>query len=159
MNAYELLLEHLRNITGGKDVITPQQLERVVPVSEKQQCVLRKRGDFPIPFTMLGRRVHYSIHDVANHLLDSQKAQNQATASQEPTLKPVATGSRTSSPVKNLSHLFTFSTFFERVTKEANFLNTLQQSLDVHQREERAKELSNKLTTKKEVQSKKKRTI
>lgn len=160
MSAYELLLEHLRNITLGKDVITPQELTRVVPVSEKQQCVMRKRGDFPIPFTMIGRRVHYSIHDVANHLLNgSKKAPNQATAGQDVTLKPVATGSRSSSPVKNLSHLFTFSTFFERVTKEANFLNALQQSLDVHQREERKDDLTNQLTHKEEVKEKVRKRI
>ena len=47
----------------------------------------------------------------------------------------------------------------EKITKEANFLNALQQSLDVHQREERAKELSNKLPIKEEVKVKKKKPI
>lgn len=151
MSAYQLALEHLRNITQGQAVITPQQLERVVPISEKQQCVMRKRGDFPIPFQMIGRRVHYSIFDVANHLVyGSTQAVNQAPKEQT-ALKPVANGSRTKAQVKNLSHLFTFSTFLDKVTKEAEFLSTLQKGLEQHQREQREEELKSKLQPKEEV--------
>lgn len=162
MNTYENLLSYLRNLTDNKEVMTPAQLEKVVGVSAKQQCVLRKRGDFPIPFKNMGRSIYYSIHDVAKHLLDGpQNAPEQATTAQTPALKPVATGSRTNAPVKNLSHLFTFTTLLDKITNEAKLLVNLRDSLEVHQREQREKELIKELSKipKNEVIKKKKRTV
>lgn len=159
MNTYENIVIYLRSVADGRDLMNSIQLQKITGWSKKAQHDRRKKGTFPFPYQNNGRLFFYSIYDVANFLFNgSQNTPKQATEATTSTMKPIAKGSR-STNADDFSHIFTFATFFERVTKEANFLNTLQQSLDVHQREERAKELTNKLAKKEEVKIKRKRTI
>ena len=158
MNTYENLVIYLRSVADGRDLMNSIQLQKITGWSKKAQHDRRKKGTFPFPYQNNGRLFFYSIYDVANFLLNgSQNTPKQAIEVQSSTMKPVAKGSK--SNADDFSHVFTFATFFEKITKEANFLNSLQQSLDVHQREERAKELSNKLPIKEEVKVKKKKPI
>lgn len=158
MNTFENVVIYLRSVADGKELMNSIQLEKITGWSKKAQHDRRRKGTFPFPYQTNGRLFFYSIYDVANFLLNgSQNAPKQAIEAQSSTLKPVAKGSR--SNADDFSHLFTFSTFFERVTKEANFLNALQQSLDVHQREERKDDLTNQLTHKEEVKDKGRKRI
>lgn len=158
MNTFENVVIYLRSVADGKELMNSIQLEKITGWSKKAQHDRRRKGTFPFPYQTNGRLFFYSIYDVANFLLNgSQNAPKQAIEAQSSTLKPVAKGSR--SNADDFSHVFTFATFFERVTKEANFLNALQQSLDVHQREERKDDLTNQLTHKEEVKDKGRKRI
>ena len=160
MNTFENIVIYLRSVADGKELMNSIQLEKVTGWSKKAQHDRRRKGTFPFPFQSNGRLFFYSIYDVANFLLNGSQSQpQQATAAPAaPAMKAIAKGSR-STNADDFSHVFTFATFFERVTKEANFLNALQQSLDVHQREERKDDLTNQLTHKEEVKDKGRKRI
>ena len=141
MNTYEYTLTYLRSVADGRELMNSKQLEKVTGWSKKAQHDRRKKGTFPFPYQSNGRLFFYSIYDVANYILNiSKNGQNQVAQVQTSTMKPVEKGIR-STNADDFSHVFTFSTFFENITKEANFLNALQQSLGAYKKEEREKEL------------------
>lgn len=166
MNTFENIVIYLRSVADGKELMNSIQLEKVTGWSKKAQHDRRRKGTFPFPYQNNGRLFFYSIYDVANFLLNGSQSQpQQATAAPAapaaptaPAMKAIAKGSR-STNADDFSHAFTFATFLEKVTKEANFLNALQQSLDVHQREERKDDLTNQLTHKEEVKDKGRKRI
>ena len=71
MEAKKDLLEYLETKYGNK-FITPKQLSQEIPVSPKQQSLLRKKEQFPIKHKNIGKNVFYSIYSVASFLLDDE---------------------------------------------------------------------------------------
>ncbi len=69
------LLEHLRKITGGKSLMTTDQLEAETGFLTHQQAKWRMEKEFPIPHKKIGKRVYYSIYDVADFIAGGQKVE------------------------------------------------------------------------------------
>ena len=63
------IIDYLKIKSGGKLVMTPEQLEQEIGISTKQQSVLRTQKRFPIPHKKVGRSVLYSILHIADFLI------------------------------------------------------------------------------------------
>lgn len=61
-------LVDLRKIFPDKTYLSPQDLARVLGISDKQQHNLRKAGDLDIPMKQIGRRLYITIYDLAEYL-------------------------------------------------------------------------------------------
>ena len=96
------IIDYLKIKTGGKLVMTPQQLEQEIGISTKQQSVLRTQQRFPIPHKQIGRSVLYSILHIADFLIAGEvyMAPNKKY---EPKPAPKISRSKSS---QDLSHLF-----------------------------------------------------
>ncbi|WP_333842015.1 hypothetical protein [Limnohabitans sp.] len=62
------LVAYLRTRSGGKEVLTPKQLEPILGISVKQQSLLRKENKLGFPYLTIGGKILYSIHAVAEML-------------------------------------------------------------------------------------------
>jgi hypothetical protein len=62
------LVAYLRTRSGGREVLTPKQLEPILGISAKQQSLLRKENKLKIPYLVVGGKILYSIHAVADML-------------------------------------------------------------------------------------------
>ncbi len=62
------LVAYLRTRSGGKEVLTPKQLEPILGISIKQQSLLRKENKLGFPYLTIGGKILYSIHAVAEML-------------------------------------------------------------------------------------------
>jgi hypothetical protein len=62
------LVAYLRTRSGGKEVLTPKQLEPILGISVKQQSLLRKENKLGFPHLTIGGKILYSIHSVAEML-------------------------------------------------------------------------------------------
>ncbi len=62
------LVAYLRTRSGGKEVLTPKQLEPILGISVKQQSLLRKENKLGFPHLTIGGKILYSIHAVAEML-------------------------------------------------------------------------------------------
>lgn len=62
------LVAYLRTRSGGKEVLTPKQLEPILGISVKQQSLLRKENKLGFPHLTIGGKILYSIHAVADML-------------------------------------------------------------------------------------------
>ncbi|MDH0362194.1 hypothetical protein [Comamonas aquatica] len=159
MRTYEDTVTYLRALADGRELLNTKHLTILFGWSVRAQTRKRETGTLPFPFRQIGRLYFSTIYDVANFIFyGSQNTPKQAIEDQTSKLKPVAKGSR-STNADDFSHLFTFATFLERVTKEAAFLNRLQQGLEEYQREERKYDLTGKLIDKEEVKDKGRKRI
>lgn len=73
------LVAYLRTRSGGKEVLTPKQLEPILGISVKQQSLLRKENKLGFPHLTIGGKILYSIHAVAEML--TRPASSEITAS------------------------------------------------------------------------------
>ena len=62
------LVAYLRTRSGGREVLTPKQLEPILGISAKHQSLLRKENKLKIPYLVVGGKILYSIHAVAEML-------------------------------------------------------------------------------------------
>lgn len=132
MDAYEAIIVDLKHRTNGKELITPEQLSHVLPISAKQQSKLRKEHAFPIKHTNIGSKVFYSIYLVANFLAygEEQEQTSSPQVEQEVKTKTRKTRAKVSdSGVTNLSHLFNLRAFASNVQAEIERLQTLHEFL------------------------------
>ena len=119
------IIDYLKIKTGGKLVMTPEQLEQEIGISTKQQSVLRTQARFPIPHKKMGRSVLYSIIHIADFLIDGE-VYTAPNKKYEP--KPAPKISRSKSN-QDLSHLFILNAFTSNLELQANSILQLSQSL------------------------------
>lgn len=62
------LVAYLRIHSGGKEVLTPKQLQPILGLSVKHQSILRKENKLGFPHLTIGGKILYSIHAVAEML-------------------------------------------------------------------------------------------
>lgn len=62
------LVAYQRTRSGGREVLTPKQLEPILGISAKHQSLLRKENKLKIPYLLVGGKILYSIHAVADLL-------------------------------------------------------------------------------------------
>lgn len=119
------IIDYLKIKTGGVLVMTPQQLEREIGISTKQQSLLRTQKRFPIPHKQMGRSVLYSIIHIADFLIDGE-VYTAPNKKYEP--KPAPKMSRSKSS-QDLSHLFILRAFTANLELQANQILQLSQTL------------------------------
>lgn len=119
------IIDYLKIKTGGKLMMTPEQLEAEIGISTKQQSVLRTQERFPIPHKKIGRCVLYSIIHIADFLVDGE-VYTAPSKKYEP--KPAPKISRSKSN-QDLSHLFILNAFTSNLEMQANSILQLSQSL------------------------------
>ncbi|WP_186193528.1 hypothetical protein [Burkholderia gladioli] len=131
MDAYEAIISDLKIRTNGKELITPEQLSHVLPISAKQQSHLRKNNAFPIKHVNLGSKVFYSVHLVANFLAYGEEQETQSTpiVKQEVKTRPARTRKTKDSSTVDMSHLFNLRAFASNVQSEIQRLQTLHDFL------------------------------
>ncbi len=122
----EQIIDYLKIKSGGKLVMTPEQLEQEIGISTKQQSVLRTQKRFPIPHKKVGRSVLYSILHIADFLIDGE-VYTAPNEKYEPKRDPKV--SRNKSSV-DLSHLFLLRAFTANLEMQANSILQLSQSLN-----------------------------
>lgn len=96
------LVAYLRTRSGGREVLTPKQLEPILGISVKHQSVLRKENKLKIPYLVVGGKILYSIHAVADML--TRPAENEP-APAKPTKIEKATSGKTKTEDKWRSSL------------------------------------------------------
>ena len=120
------IVDYLKGRSGGKLVMTPEQLEQEIGISTKQQSVLRTQTRFPIPHKKIGRSVYYSILHIADFLMDGEvyTAPNKKYEPKPPPPKTIRSKSN-----QDLSHLFLLGFFTANLEKQANQMLQLSQYL------------------------------
>ena len=119
------IVDYLKGRSGGKLVMTPEQLEQEIGISTKQQSVLRTQTRFPIPHKKIGRSVYYSILHIADFLIDGEVyTAPRKKYEPKPPPKPLRTKSN-----QDLSHLFLLGFFTANLEKQANQMLQLSQYL------------------------------
>ena len=96
------LVAYLRTRSGGREVLTPKQLEPILGISVKHQSLLRKQNKLVIPHLVVGGKILYSIHAVADML--TRPAENEPVAT-KPTQSENPRSSKTKSEDKWRSSL------------------------------------------------------
>ena len=119
------IIDYLKIKSGGKLVMTPEQLEQEIGISTKQQSVLRTQKRFPIPHKKVGRSVLYSILHIADFLIVGE-VYTEPNKKYEP--KPAPKISRSKSN-QDLSHLFLLRAFTTNLEMQANSILQLSQNL------------------------------
>lgn len=51
------LVAYLRTRSGGREVLTPKQLEPILGISAKHQSLLRKENKLKIPYLLVGGKI------------------------------------------------------------------------------------------------------
>jgi hypothetical protein len=126
VDAEASLVEYLKSKAGGKLMMSPKQLALELPVSEKQQSVLRKQQAFPIGSQEIGGKIFYSVYDVAAFIVRGKvtnaAGHSESTVRQQAdTPKPQKRGAKTQ-PIADMSHLFNLRSFVAHVQHEAESL-------------------------------------
>lgn len=119
------IIDYLKDKSGGKLVMTPEQLEQEIGITTKQQSVLRTQTRFPIPHKKVGRSVYYSIIHIADFLIDGE-VYTQPNKKYEPKTQANTLRSKSN---QDLSHLFLLGFFAANLEKKANQLLQLSQYL------------------------------
>ena len=123
------MFDYLLKLSNGQLLLSPEQLEKVIGISAKQQSAHRTAGTFPIKFKKIGKLVFYAINDVVDYMLngESQTAPKQPKAIIEPIVK---TGMKKSSkPVQSVSHIFAMKAFASVLKEESQQLLQLSDNL------------------------------
>lgn len=120
------IIDYLKIKSGGKLVMTPEQLEQEIGISAKQQSVLRTQKRFPIPHKKVGRSVLYSILHIADFLIEGE-VYTAPNKKYEPKRDPKVSRSKSS---VDLSHLFLLRAFTANLEMQANSILQLSQSLN-----------------------------
>ncbi len=82
------LVAYLRTRSGGKEVLTPKQLEPILGISIKQQSLLRKENKLGFPYLTIGGKILYSIHAVAEMLTRPAPSQPSPTGTAKTEKQP-----------------------------------------------------------------------
>lgn len=123
--------------------MTPAQLAEEIPISAKQQSVLRKNNTFPIPYKKIGSKVYYSIYHVAEFLISGETSSHDEELPSPEPVKPKAKKQvLQKGNTVDLSHLFNLRAFVAHIQHEAQALTTLA---DTMQRYEKSYTLKQKL--------------
>ncbi len=134
MELHAQLVDYLKTKTDGKFLMTPEQLEAEIGISEKQQSKLRKENNFPIPWKPVGRNVFYSIYHVADFLLSGEVKQEEAPVAEpvkEKPIKPkVLQPVKSKTPVQDLSFLAKMKFLAAHVQEQATELQSLADNLN-----------------------------
>lgn len=96
------LVAYLRTRSGGREVLTPKQLEPILGISAKHQSLLRKENKLKIPYLVVGGKILYSIHAVADML--TRPAENEPAPAKNTKVEK-ATSSKTKAEDKWRSNL------------------------------------------------------
>lgn len=137
------MFNYLLQQSNGQLLLSPEQLEKVIGISAKQQSVLRTENKFPIKFSKVGKLVFYSISDVIEYLLNGV---NQQIEEEKPRdkIKEVV-GNRKSKVVKDVSNIFMMKSFATVLYEEGQQLMNLSDNLNKYAN---SFELHQKLTLK-----------
>lgn len=134
------LVDYLRK-KAGTNFMTPAQLSEEIPVSAKQQSVLRKRHDFPIAWQEFNGRIHYSVFDIARFILHGEAtakppASEVASTPRKKTDKPIVRKSKAGSSIEtvDMSHLFNLKMFVNHLRDEAAKLAELADDLTQYEK-------------------------
>jgi len=100
------LVEYLRVKAGEKLLMTPEQLEKEIGISAKQQSVLRNNKTFPIKSRKIGRNIFYSVIDIAKFLSEGE-TDEVVVSKKEPTQQKLT---KSKNP-HDLSHVFLLRSF------------------------------------------------
>jgi hypothetical protein len=154
METREHLVEYLRG--KYKQALTPKQLEQEIPISTKQQSLLRQEKRFPIVHTNVGKSIYYSIYAVADFLLSDGEEEVQKPSKkvvQDVPTKAKRRITNDGSRVQNLSHLFNMRGFVANLEQQKTNIDSLILFFNTKiQHDELQQELSNnevKTTSKK----------
>jgi len=116
------LIEYLRGKYGN--TLTPKQLSQEIPVSAKQQSLLRQANKFPIKHKNIGKNVYYSIYSVASFLLDDEvKEEPIITTSKQST--PKKQSKLADSNIADLSCIFNMKGFVAKLEQQQSNINNL----------------------------------
>lgn len=147
------LVAYLRTRSGGREVLTPKQLEAILGISAKHQSLLRKENKLKIPYLVVGGKILYSIHAVAEML--TRPAENKPEPA-KPTKREKPTSSKTKAEDKwrsnlkvpssqpiNMSQALLRAFILNNIQAEISSLTALTQELQAIQN---AEELRSNLT-------------
>jgi hypothetical protein len=147
------LVAYLRTRSGGREVLTPKQLEPILGISAKHQSLLRKENKLKIPYLVVGGKILYSIHAVAEML--TRPAENKPEPA-KPTKHEKPTSSKTKAEDKwrsnlkvpssqpiNMSQALLRAFILNNIQAEISSLTALTQELQAIQN---AEELRSNLT-------------
>lgn len=153
------LVAYLRTRSGGREVLTPKQLEPILGISAKHQSLLRKENKLKIPYLVVGGKILYSIHAVAEML--TRPAENKPEPA-KPTKHEKPTSSKTKAEDKwrsnlkvpssqpiNMSQALLRAFILNNIQAEISSLTALTQELQAIQN---AEELRSNLTKKSHYQ-------
>lgn len=84
------LVAYLRTRSGGREVLTPKQLELILGISAKHQSLLRKENKLKIPYLVVGGKILYSIHAVADML--TRPAENEPASAKTTKVEKATSG-------------------------------------------------------------------
>lgn len=155
MDAKKEMITYLRG-KYQKEVITPKQLQNEIPISIKQQSLLRQEGRFPFKFVKIGKNVFYPIFAVADFLVDGEQVEVKEV---EKELPPQTEFKQTKQKIKksderveDLSYLFNMRGFVANlVSQQENITNLINYFTTKINYEELKAELSTKNKTKDKV--------
>ena len=161
------LVAYLRTRSGGREVLTPKQLEPILGISAKHQSLLRKENKLKIPYLVVGGKILYSIHAVADML--TKPAENEP-APAKPTTVEKATSGKTkaedkwrsnlkvpSSQPVNMSQALLRAFVLNNIQAEISSLTTLTKELQALQLTEELRDALNKKPDGSGIESKSKR--
>lgn len=140
------LVAYLRTRSGGKEVLTPKQLEPILGISVKHQSLLRKENKLGFPHLTIGGKILYSIHAVADMLtkpaISEITASKPAKSEKTTTSKPKAEDKWRSSlkvpssqPI-NMSQALLRAFILDSIQAEISSLTVLTKELQAVQRAE-----------------------
>lgn len=140
------LVAYLRTRSGGREVLTPKQLEPILGISAKQQSLLRKENKLKIPYLVVGGKILYSIHAVADMLTrpaDIEPVPAKITKTEKTTANKTKAADKWRSSLKapssqpvNMSQALLRAFILKNIHAEISSLNVLTQELQTLQNAE-----------------------
>lgn len=147
------LVAYLRTRSGGREVLTPKQLEPILGISAKHQSLLRKENKLKIPYLVVGGKILYSIHAVAEMLtrpVENKPEPAKPTKQEKPTSSKTKAEDKWRSNLKvpssqpiNMSQALLRAFILNNIQAEISSLTALTQELQAIQN---AEELRSNLT-------------
>ena len=140
------LVAYLRTRSGGKEVLTPKQLEPILGISVKQQSLLRKENKLGFPHLTIGGKILYSIHAVAEMLTrpaQTEPAPTETAKNEKPTASKSKAVDKWRSSLKvpssqpiNMSQALLRAFMLNNIQTEISNLTALTNELQALQRAE-----------------------
>ncbi len=140
------LVAYLRTRSGGKEVLTPKQLEPILGISVKQQRLLRKENKLGFPHLTIGGKILYSIHAVAEMLTrpaQTEPAQTETAKNEKPSASKSKAVDKWRSSLKvpssqpiNMSQALLRAFMLNNIQTEISTLTALTKELKTLQRSE-----------------------
>ena len=140
------LVAYLRTRSGGREVLTPKQLEPILGISAKHQSLLRKENKLKIPYLVVGGKILYSIHAVAEMLtrpVENKPEPAKPTKHEKPTSSKTKAEDKWRSNLKvpssqpvNMSQALLRAFVLNNIQAEISSLTTLTKELQAIQNAE-----------------------